>query len=162
MQCSTCHWTQTLAHLHFCWWTGRGQRVQAADRQAGEMKILGFCLSDGSLEEQWIYKILYCFHKTVLHLFWDWGNQGLSFRRPDYAIKSGCPDHALPCKPERTRQDSTPLLMSHLRNQSHSIFPLSCIKHILSSPNVPILKIVTVTIKEWFGFFCTLQIISDT
>lgn len=62
----------------------------------------------------------------------------------------------------RTRQDSTPLLMSHLRNQSHSIFPLFCIKHILSSPNVPVLKIVIVTIKGWFGFFCTLQTISDT
>lgn len=62
----------------------------------------------------------------------------------------------------RARQDSTPLLMSHLRKQSHSIFPLFCIKHILSSPNVAILKIVTVIIKGWFGFFCTLQIISDT
>lgn len=122
----------------------------------------GFASLMGSLEEQWICKILYCFHKTVLHLFWDWSNQGFSFRRPDYAIKSGSPDHALPFKPERTRQDSTPLLMSHLRHQSHNIFPLFCIKHILSFPNVPILKIVTVIIKEWFGFFCTLQIIRDT
>lgn len=47
----------------------------------------------------------------------------------------------------RTRQDSTPLLMSHLGNQSHSIFPLFWIKHILLSSNVLILKIATVIIK---------------
>ena len=62
----------------------------------------------------------------------------------------------------RTRQDSTPLLMSHLGNQSHSIFPLFSIKHILSSSNVPILKIATVITKGWFAIFCSLQIISDT
>lgn len=62
----------------------------------------------------------------------------------------------------RTQQDSTPLLMSHLGNQSHSIFPLFWIKHILSTSNVPILKIATVMIKGWFGIFYTLQIISDT
>lgn len=57
----------------------------------------------------------------------------------------------------RTRQDSTPLLMSHLGNQSHGIFPLFWIKNILSSSNVPILKIATVIIKGWCGIFCTLH-----
>lgn len=57
----------------------------------------------------------------------------------------------------RTRQDSTPLLMSQLGNQRHNILPLFWIKHILASSNVPILKIATVIIRGWFGIFCTLH-----
>jgi len=87
----------------------------ASDRQPGNIVHAVECME--------LHGVLYCFHKTVSCLFWDGGNQGLTFRTPDYAIKSGFLTVHYHANQSRTRQDSPPLLTSHLGNRA-TVFSL--------------------------------------
>jgi len=158
---------QPTKHIWIWRWTGRRMRGHTGATQAKEMKFGDSCRllilpQMGSLEIRWKQlSALSPFHTTAVCLIQDGGNQGLTMKGPDYAIRSSYLDSTL-SKSGKTRENFTALLKSSLGNQSHSIFPLFWIKHVLSFSSVSTLKIGTVIIKGWFQIFCTLQIMSDT